>query len=178
MCGIFGIGKKNLSLNNLNNIYEDIEIYVKTSQKRGSDTFGLSFKTEKEVILYKANEKPLISIKRKRYKEFINKFLGNGTLKNLLMIGQTRLVTNGSKFSYYNNQPLETQNLVGVHNGIFTNLEEENLDKTKNYESFDVKSDSLVFYENVSKFSLIAFLPFIGFLKFFLRMNFFNFSIE
>ena len=153
MCGIFGIGKKNLSLSNLNNIYKDIETYVKTSQKRGSDTFGLSFKTEKEVVLYKANEKPLISIKRKRYKEFINKFLDNGKLKNLLMIGQTRLVTNGSKFSYYNNQPLETQNLVGVHNGIFTNLEEENLDKTKNYESFDVKSDSLVFYENVSKFS-------------------------
>ena len=39
----------NLSLSNLNNIYKDIETYVKTSQKRGSDTFGLSFKTEKEV---------------------------------------------------------------------------------------------------------------------------------
>ena len=39
------------------------------------------------------------------------------------MIGQTRLVTNGSKFSYSNNQPLETENIVGVHNGIFANLE-------------------------------------------------------
>ncbi len=153
MCGIFGIGKKNLSSNDLNNIYKDIEIYVKNSQKRGSDTFGLSFKTNKEIVLYKANEKPLISIKRKSYKEFINKFLGNTMSDNLLMIGQTRLVTNGSKFSYYNNQPLETENLVGVHNGIFTNLEEEYSEKTKNYESFDVKSDSLIFYENISNFS-------------------------
>ena len=68
------------------------------------------------------------------------------------MIGQTRLVTNGSKFSYSNNQPLETENIVGVHNGIFANLEEENFEKTRNYESFDVKSDSLLFYENISKF--------------------------
>ena len=72
--------------------------------------------------------------------------------KNLIVIGQTRLVTNGSKFSYSNNQPLETKNIVGVHNGIFANLEEENFEKTKNYESYDVKSDSLIFYENISKF--------------------------
>ena len=45
------------------------------------------------------------------------------------MIGQTRLVTNGSKFSYSNNQPLETENIVGVHNGIFANLEEKILKK-------------------------------------------------
>ena len=68
------------------------------------------------------------------------------------MIGQTRLVTNGSKFSYSNNQPLETEKIVGVHNGIFANLEEENSEKTKNYESYDVKSDSLLFYENISKY--------------------------
>ena len=43
------------------------------------------------------------------------------------MIGQTRLVTNGSKFSYSNNQPLETENIVGVHNIIFANLEEKTL---------------------------------------------------
>ena len=68
------------------------------------------------------------------------------------MIGQTRLVTNGSKFSYSNNQPLEKENIFFVHNGIFANLEEENSEKTKNYESYDVKSDSLIFYENISKF--------------------------
>ena len=69
------------------------------------------------------------------------------------MIGQTRLVTNGSKFSYFNNQPLQTKNIIGIHNGIFTNLEEENLEKTKNFESYDVKSDSLIFFENISKLS-------------------------
>ena len=152
MCGIFGISQSNLNLNNFDNILRDIEIYVDTSQKRGSDTFGLSFKLDNEIVLFKANEKPSESIKKKNYKEFLTKFLKNKINNNLIMIGQTRLVTNGSKFSYSNNQPLETENIVGVHNGIFANLEEENFEKTRNYESFDVKSDSLLFYENISKF--------------------------
>ncbi len=153
MCGIFGISQSNLKTNNFDDILKDIQIYVNTSQKRGSDTFGLSFKLDNEIILFKSNEKPTESIKKKNYKEFLNKFLKNKINKNLIMIGQTRLVTNGSKFSYSNNQPLETENIVGVHNGIFANLEEENFEKTKNYESYDVKSDSLLFYENISKFS-------------------------
>ena len=152
MCGIFGISQSNSISNNFDNILKDIEIYVDTSQKRGSDTFGLSFKLDNEIILFKANEKPSESIKKKNYKEFLNKFLKDKINKNLIVIGQTRLVTNGSKFSYSNNQPLETKNIVGVHNGIFANLEDENFKKTKNYESYDVKSDSLIFYENISKF--------------------------
>ena len=153
MCGIFGISKKNLASNDLNKILEDIKIYTNSSQKRGSDTFGVSIKLESEVVLYKANEKPILSLKKKNYKEFLNKFLKEKIDKDLLLIGQTRLVTNGSKFSYFNNQPLETKNLVGVHNGIFTNLEEDKMEKTKNLESYDVKSDSLLFYENISRIS-------------------------
>ncbi len=153
MCGIFGISKKNLVSDDLNKILEDIKIYTNSSQKRGSDTFGVSIKLESEVVLYKANEKPILSLKKKNYKEFLNKFLKEKIDKDFLLIGQTRLVTNGSKFSYFNNQPLETKNLVGVHNGIFTNLEKDKMEKTKNFESYDVKSDSLLFYENISEIS-------------------------
>ena len=152
MCGIFGISKKNLDPKNFDHILQDIKIYVKNSQKRGSDTFGLSFKLNNEIALYKTNEKPSISIKRKSYIEFLEKYLKTKLDKNLLLIGQTRLVTNGSKFSYYNNQPLETKNIIGVHNGIFTNLEPESSIKTKNYESYNVKSDSLLFFEHASRF--------------------------
>jgi len=152
MCGIFGISQSQLRPINFDNILKDIKIYVDTSQIRGSDTFGISFKLDDEIIIFKSNEKPSASIKKKSYKEFLSKFLKNKINKNLMMIGQTRLVTNGSKFSYSNNQPVETKNIVGVHNGIFANLEEENSEKTKNYESYDVKSDSLLFYENISKF--------------------------
>tara|TARA_B100000963_G_scaffold334426_1_gene327638 strand:- start:5155 stop:7095 length:1941 start_codon:yes stop_codon:yes gene_type:complete len=153
MCGIFGISKANLSYNDYDNVIKDIEIYVNSSEKRGSDTFGISFKIKDEIILYKSNEKPSASIKKKDYKKFLNNFLREKIDKNLIMIGQTRLVTNGSKFSYNNNQPLETKNIVGVHNGIFTNLDEVYSEKTKNYESYNIKSDSLLFYEKISELS-------------------------
>ncbi len=71
----------------------------------------------------------------------------------MLIIGQTRLVTNGSKFSYKNNQPLESKNIVGVHNGIFTNLQHYDEKKTENLESYNIKSDSLTFFENISEFA-------------------------
>ena len=70
MCGIFGISQSNSESNNFDNILKDIEIYVDTSQKRGSDTFGLSFKLDNEIILFKANEKPSESIKKKITKNF------------------------------------------------------------------------------------------------------------
>ena len=70
MCGIFGISKKNLASNDLNKILEDIKIYTNSSQKRGSDTFGVSIKLESEVVLYKANEKPILSLKKKIIKNF------------------------------------------------------------------------------------------------------------
>ncbi len=153
MCGIFGISKTNLRYNEYDNLIKDIKIYVNSSEKRGSDTFGLSFKLKDKIILYKSNEKPSESIKKKNYKKFLNNFLREKIDKNLIMIGQTRLVTNGSKFSYNNNQPLETKNIVGVHNGIFTNLDEVYSEKTKNYESYNIKSDSLLFYERISELS-------------------------
>ena len=124
MCGIFGISKKNINLEDYDKIIKDVDLYVEYNQKRGSDTFGLSFKLEDKVILYKANEKPSLAIKKKNYKDFLNNNFKTNLSENLLLIGQTRLVTNGSKFSYFNNQPLQTKNIVGVHNGIFANLDE------------------------------------------------------
>ena len=35
---------------------------------------------------------------------------------------------------------------------VYLQILKENFEKTRNYESFDVKSDSLLFYENISKF--------------------------
>ena len=55
MCGIFGIGKK-FSLT-ISIIFIKILRHMLKLVKKGSDTLAY-FKTENEVILYKANEKP------------------------------------------------------------------------------------------------------------------------
>ena len=121
------------------------------SEKRGSDTFGISFKLDKKIIIYKINEKPLKAINKIDYLKFLDLNIKNEINDTLQLIGQTRLVTNGSKFSYSNNQPLQSENIVGVHNGIFTNLQSYSENKTENLESYNIKSDSLKFFEQVSK---------------------------
>ena len=130
MCGIFGISKNLDKSKDYDKILEDINLYVSYSQNRGSDTFGISFKLKDKILLFKSNEKPSKAITRKEYKNFLNDNLKDQLQNQLLMIGQTRLVTNGSKFSYKNNQPLQCKNLIGVHNGIFTNLQETDTEKT------------------------------------------------
>ena len=153
MCGIFGISKNLDKSKDYDKILEDINLYVSYSQNRGSDTFGISFKLKDKILLFKSNEKPSKAITRKEYKNFLNDNLKDQLQNQLLMIGQTRLVTNGSKFSYKNNQPLQCKNVIGVHNGIFTNLQETDTEKTINYESYDVKSDSLMYFEKLSEIS-------------------------
>ena len=154
MCGIFGItATNNDSQTDFSLLKHDIDILTKKSELRGSDTFGLLIKDQSKNSIFKINEDPSSALKRKDYKNFLNKELKKNS-DFISIIGQTRLVTNGSKFSEKNNQPLLTENIIGVHNGIFVNLElnDEN-EKTKNYESISVKSDSLKFFEKLSNSS-------------------------
>ena len=153
MCGIFGISYKINPKQDYDKIIFDLRQLVTLSEKRGSDTFGISVKLLEETLIYKTNEKPTIAINKKNYKYFLEDNLKKKLNDNLLIIGQTRLVTNGSKFPYKNNQPLETKNVVGVHNGIFTNLQSYDEKKTENLESYNVKSDSLTFFENISEYA-------------------------
>ena len=151
MCGIFGFSKKIELEKNFENIFNDIKKIVNLSQTRGSDTFGISFYNKNKNFVYKINQKPNLAIKRDEFKKFLLNNLISEKNNELILIGQHRLVTNGSKFSYVNNQPLITKNVVGVHNGIFTNLDQSPTDKTINYEAYNVKSDSLIFFEKLSK---------------------------
>ena len=153
MCGIFGISSKINPKEDYGKITFDLKQLVTLSEKRGSDTFGISIKLPEETLIYKTNEKPTKAIDKKNYKNFLEDRFQKKLNDDLLIIGQTRLVTNGSKFSYKNNQPLESKNIVGVHNGIFTNLQHYNEKKTENLESYNVKSDSLTFFENISEFA-------------------------
>lgn len=151
MCGIFGIvSNSNISLKKID---LDIKNFVKHCESRGSDTFGVSLKINNTNYVFKENQKPSESIIKKEYKNFFRDNLKLKDFDRAILIGQTRLVTNGSKFSYKNNQPLLTKNVIGIHNGIFTNLDYSDDKKTKNYESYNVKSDSLIFFEKLSEFA-------------------------
>ena len=142
MCGIFGISFNVNNSNEVSFLSKDINYLIKKRKKRGSDTFGIYIKDSDNNSVFKINQEPQKVIKRKDFKNFIDDILIKSKSENFSLIGQTRLVTNGSKFSTKNNQPIVTENVIGVHNGIFVNLELNDSSKTKNYESISIKSDS------------------------------------
>ena len=55
-------------------------------------------------------------------REYFNHF--NKLKMPISIIGHSRLVTNGTQENHDNNQPIMSQGIVGVHNGIITNVNE------------------------------------------------------
>ena len=154
MCGIFGLSLgKGLSTNEINDVSKDINNFVDLSIVRGSDTFGININYDNNNYVYKTNSNPKKAIKQLSYKNFIQQHLLNATKqKNFFnYFGQTRLVTNGTKFLYKNNQPITLNRISGLHNGIIFFDEEHKINENhkQNYESFEMKSDSLNFFEKL-----------------------------
>jgi len=154
MCGIFGFSLgRGLNESEQDFVKRDIINFAKLSLKRGSDTFGINIIVDDWNYVFKSSSNPNSAINRKDYKKFIDNKLVKAckNKKSFNYFGQTRLVTNGTKFLYKNNQPIVTNNIIGLHNGILFFPDENNKDdKTKNYESFNIKSDSLNFFEQLN----------------------------
>jgi len=155
MCGIFGFSLgKNLTLKETVSVKKDIKNFVNLSVTRGSDTFGININFDNKNYIYKSNSNPKNVIKKKEYKNFIDEKLGlaidNKSFFNYF--GQARLVTNGTKLFYKNNQPISLKRITGLHNGIILFNDQAELEHNKkNYESFEMKSDSLNFFEQLEK---------------------------
>jgi hypothetical protein len=155
MCGIFGFSLgKNLTLKETASVKKDIKNFVNLSVTRGSDTFGININFDNKNYIYKSNSNPNDVIKKKEYKNFIDEKLGlaidNKSFFNYF--GQARLVTNGTKLFYKNNQPISLKRITGLHNGIILFNDQAELEHNKkNYESFEMKSDSLNFFEELEK---------------------------
>ena len=101
MCGIFGaFGNHNLTKSNIKKI-------ALHSEQRGIDSSGLCFIDKDEFKVVKADFR-------------LKKLLKKQKIKSChLIAGHSRLVTNGM----YDNQPVVSQNVVVLHNGIIVNNE-------------------------------------------------------
>ena len=150
MCGIFGINFKN-EVNLKKTIPADIKLLSNLSRSRGQDTFGVCVSFKEDEKIYKQNIDPKQALKREDFKDFITSALNPVKEDDIVLVnGQTRLVTNGTKFIFENNQPIITKNILGVHNGIIVNRSYENNSERINYEGYMIKSDSLLFFEDLS----------------------------
>lgn len=149
MCGLFGLQYSYTEKNSSKNIKHDIKLLSTLSRTRGTDTFGISISSGNTENIFKINEDSHKAVKRKDYNLFVDKNLSQ--IDSPLSInGQTRLVTNGTKFENLNNQPIITKNITGTHNGIIIHDELKLKQNQKVLEGYEVKSDSLILFEKLS----------------------------
>lgn len=129
MCGIFGIvGAAGNSLS-LKNLRDRMSMLFKLSASRGSEASGIAMARNADVRVLKQAATPRSFINSADYHGFFagprerERFVGDHVKKSraFVVIGHTRMATNGSSAINTNNQPVVRDNLVAVHNGIVVN---------------------------------------------------------
>ena len=124
MCGIFGL-VVNTQLNLTKNDFDRAVRLLFKLSARGREAAGLAIASD-NITVYKHPMKSSAMIKSLGFAEFLNDSLVSSTTSNRLVmpvaaIGHTRLVTSGTQVIHENNQPIVSNHIVGVHNGIIAN---------------------------------------------------------
>jgi len=129
MCGIFGVIVGSGSNFTPSSFESTITKLLKLSESRGKEAAGLAAMHGETISVYKAPIPASDFIKTKEYKKVIKDTVSTGILSKregeaIAVIGHSRLVTNGAQEIHQNNQPVITSGMVGIHNGIITNVSE------------------------------------------------------
>ncbi len=122
MCGIFGITiNKNSVLSHAH--FKEIhrELFL-LSESRGKEASGFAFLNGEKIVVYKTPLPSSELIRLDVYNNSLNYPAENN--KYAAAIGHSRLVTNGLEQCNENNQPVIKSKMVGIHNGIVTNVNE------------------------------------------------------
>lgn len=131
MCGIFGIIMTGSSKKDLEFFRKSVSTLFKLSESRGKEASGFAVSCGNKIKVYKRPLSASDMLRSREYRHVFDDILGlKGNNKNevikttITLIGHSRLVTDGSQESHDNNQPVISNGIVGVHNGIVTNVNE------------------------------------------------------
>jgi len=123
MCGIFGfkIVKNSQFLQD-----EEWKSLLRKlfflSQSRGKEASGLAILRSKEISILRSNQPAEVLLKTSAYKDLLKPSLN--VTDDLVLMGHTRLVTNGAASFLENNQPVNRDDITLIHNGIICNFED------------------------------------------------------
>lgn len=150
MCGIFGFiptQKSQISFQKSMTVVKELALL---SERRGMEAVGFCIKNSRSKIIkvYKESlsaSKYIMSGKYERYfsENLSNCFEGSSISNDFVIIGHTRIATNGNPGNI-NNQPVLKNNSVGVHNGIVCNVETLWLDHKNLNREFEVDTELLL----------------------------------
>lgn len=122
MCGIFGLivnGKRSMEQHLIRRVIEDM---YRLSESRGKEAAGALFleKSSIEVLKAPVRGSELLQLPKMRtFLEHTSRAMASQV--SCLLLGHTRMVTNGGDQIHDNNQPVVRDELIAVHNGIIVN---------------------------------------------------------
>jgi glucosamine--fructose-6-phosphate aminotransferase (isomerizing) len=127
LCGIFGIVLSNPTELTGKELMSVTNSLFKLSESRGKEASGLALRFNDSIYVLK---EPITSsrlVKTSKYKQLFNSTLnqagGNGhqLATPVIVLGHSRLQTNGQSEINTNNQPVVKDGAIGIHNGIIVN---------------------------------------------------------
>lgn len=130
MCGIFGIVIGESFQLPANELKDVINRLFKLSESRGKEASGLAVRVKQSIYVLKEPVSSSKLIKSGKYQNLFKTIIKNEGYNGaypqtpVLILGHSRLQTNGSSEINSNNQPVVKDGAVGIHNGIIVNDEE------------------------------------------------------
>jgi asparagine synthetase B (glutamine-hydrolysing) len=122
MCGIFGLVAKPGAASSAADLRRYLHRLALLAQMRGSEAAGVAVANSDSLPLFKVARPAREMVKSAAYLSFIEAALSDAEVRRgIAVIGHSRLVTNGTQGIDENNQPVATEQCVGVHNGIVVN---------------------------------------------------------
>ncbi len=125
MCGIFGFVGAPGAVGDNSSIQQAVRALIRLSEPRGREATGLALALPDEIAVYRRPMAPSRVLAHPGFQRFLDETIPAGQVSlaesELAVLGHCRLVTNGTQAIEANNQPVLTDRVVGVHNGIITN---------------------------------------------------------
>lgn len=122
MCGIFGLAFGTSSDIGSQTILALTKELFAVSENRGREAAGIAIQTGDQLRFFKRSIPAGKMIRTPAFRDFFTECMNaRQPGEAFALIGHSRLVTNGTQGVDDNNQPVATENSVGVHNGIIVN---------------------------------------------------------
>jgi glutamine---fructose-6-phosphate transaminase (isomerizing) len=126
LCGIFGIIISENSVISIPELKSTVDRMFKLSESRGKEASGIAMSVDNSIYVLKEPISSSRLIKTEKYVNLFKKVIANGYKKGhinapIVVLGHSRLQTNGPSEVNSNNQPVVKDGAIGIHNGIIVN---------------------------------------------------------
>lgn len=124
MCGIFGIayyGETAPPASQAKAMRKACRSLMSASEIRGADAAGVCVLANDHATIYKNNIRGREIVKRPTFNKALINIKSNPIARAVL--GHTRAQTKGTHHNNFNNHPIITENVIGIHNGVIQNDE-------------------------------------------------------